>query len=71
MPAADPAKTAEHEKALKEYMEKNVQPHLTEALIEICKVMPDDPVEYLAQTMFEKADEIDAAAAAKKKEEGK
>ena len=31
---------------------KHVIPTLTEGLIETCKVMPDDPVDYLAEFMF-------------------
>lgn len=44
---------------LRDYMSENVTPVLTEALIEICKVMPDDPVDYLAEYLFTKCDELD------------
>ena len=34
-------------------------PHLTEGLIDLCKDIPDDPVDYLANFLLKKADEID------------
>jgi adenylate kinase len=37
---------------LRAYLMKHVIPTLTEGLIETCKVMPDDPVDYLAEFMF-------------------
>lgn len=37
----------------------NVVPHLTEGLIDLCKDIPDDPVDYLAKFLLKKADEID------------
>ena len=37
----------------------NVVPHLTEGLIDLCKDIPDDPVDYLANFLLKKADEID------------
>jgi hypothetical protein len=37
----------------------NVVPHLTEGLIELCKTIPDDPVDYLSNFLLKKADEID------------
>ena len=36
-----------------------VVPHLTEGLIDLCKEIPDDPVDYLADFLLAKADEID------------
>ena len=51
----------------------NVVPHLTEGLIDLCKDIPEEPIDYLANFLMKKADEIDekiikereAAAAAK------
>lgn len=37
----------------------NVVPHLTEGLIEICKKVPTDPVDHLADFLLRKADLID------------
>jgi len=37
----------------------NVVPHLTEGLIDLCKTIPDDPVDYLSNFLLKKADEID------------
>jgi adenylate kinase len=37
----------------------NVVPHLTEGLIDLCKDIPDDPIDYLANFLLKKADEID------------
>lgn len=53
---------------LQQYLTANVVPTLTEGLGEVCKVMPDDPIEYLAQYLFAHAQDIapqlEAAAAA-------
>jgi Dpy-30 motif len=37
----------------------NVVPHLTEGLIELCKTIPDKPVDYLSEFLLKRADEID------------
>jgi adenylate kinase len=37
---------------LREYLMRHVMPTLAEALIEVCKVRPDDPVDYLAEFLF-------------------
>lgn len=37
----------------------NVVPHLTEGLIDLCKTIPEDPVDYLSNFLLKKADEID------------
>ncbi|XP_036405208.1 adenylate kinase 7-like [Megalops cyprinoides] len=37
---------------LRNYLMKNVMPALTEALVECCKVKPDDPVDFLAEYLF-------------------
>ena len=39
-------------------MVKYVVPAVTEGLVEVCKIMPDDPIDYLAQYLFEKAGEL-------------
>jgi adenylate kinase len=58
---------------IRQYLMDNVVPHLTEGLIDLCKDIPDEPIDYLADFLLKKADEIDekiikereAAAAAK------
>ena len=37
----------------------NVVPFLTEGLIDLCKKVPGEPVDYLADFLLKKADEID------------
>lgn len=37
----------------------NVVPHLTEGLITLCKDIPEDPVDFLAEYLIKRADEID------------
>ena len=44
---------------IRQYLMDNVVPHLTEGLIDLCKDIPDDPVDYLANFLLKKADEID------------
>jgi len=51
---------------LRTYLMDNVIPTLTKGLIEVCKVRPEDPVDYLAEYLFshsseENLDEIHAA----------
>ena len=36
-------------------------PYLTEGLIDVCKKIPEDPVDYLSNFLLKKADEIDEA----------
>lgn len=43
---------------LRDYMQSHVVPTVTEALIEICKVMPDDPVDYMAEYLFSRSEEM-------------
>lgn len=38
---------------LRNYLMKNVMPTLTQGLMECCKVRPDDPVDFLAEYLFE------------------
>jgi len=37
----------------------NVVPHLTEGLIQLCKEVPEDSTEFLANFLFERADLLD------------
>ena len=37
----------------------NVVPHLTEGLIEICKKLPEDAIDHLANFLLERADYLD------------
>lgn len=41
---------------IRQYLMDNVVPHLTEGLIELCKVVPDDPTDYLANFLLDRAD---------------
>lgn len=36
----------------------NVVPILTEGLIEVCKELPEDPVDYLAEYLFKRSLEV-------------
>ena len=48
------------------YLMKNVIPSLTEGLLETCKVMPEDPVDYLAEYLFRVSPAIDVKKQGKK-----
>lgn len=43
---------------LRQYLMLNVVPTLTDGLTEVCKNMPDEPIEYLAQYLFAHAQDI-------------
>eukprot|EP00747_Dinoflagellata_sp_TGD_P161960 gnl/TRDRNA2_/TRDRNA2_179032_c0_seq1.p1 gnl/TRDRNA2_/TRDRNA2_179032_c0~~gnl/TRDRNA2_/TRDRNA2_179032_c0_seq1.p1 ORF type:complete len:751 (-),score=218.05 gnl/TRDRNA2_/TRDRNA2_179032_c0_seq1:158-2410(-) len=43
---------------LRQYLMSNVVPTLSDGLIEVCKVMPDDPIDYLAEYLFQHAQDI-------------
>lgn len=45
---------------IRQYLMDNLVPHLTQGLIELCKKVPQDPVDALADFLLAKADEIDA-----------
>jgi adenylate kinase len=45
---------------LRQYLMINVVPTLTEGLMEVCKVTPDDPIEYLSEYLFAHAQDIQA-----------
>jgi len=49
---------------LRNYLMANVVPTLTEGLMEVCKVMPDDPIEYLSEYLFAHAQDIQEILAA-------
>ena len=51
---------------LRRYLMKNVIPSLTEGLLETCKVMPEDPVDYLAEYLFRVSPAIDVKKQGKK-----
>jgi len=40
----------------------NVVPYLTEGLIKLCKEVPNDPTDYLANFLLTKAEEVDQKA---------
>lgn len=43
---------AERSAPLRAYLAKNIMPSLTKALIETCKIRPDDPVDFIAEFLF-------------------
>ena len=51
---------------LRAYLMKHVIPTLTEGLIETCKVMPEDPVDYLAEFMFRASPAVESKTQAPK-----
>jgi adenylate kinase len=44
---------------LQRYLHANVVPILTAGLLETCAFMPEDPVEYMAEYLFEHANDMD------------
>nr|CAB3220768.1 adenylate kinase 7 [Phallusia mammillata] len=44
---------------LRNYLMKHVMPTLTQGLIQCCQVRPDDPVDYLAEFLFEQNPQVD------------
>ena len=44
---------------IRQYLMDNLVPYLTQGLIELCKKVPADPVDNLADFLLKKADEID------------
>merc|ERR1712136_135208 len=43
---------------LRQYLMINVVPRVSEGLSEVCKVMPEDPIEYLAEYLFAHSREV-------------
>ena len=48
-----------------------VVPHLTEGLIKVCKEVPQDPTEFLANFLLQRADQLDDELMRKRDEEMK
>ena len=44
---------------IRQYLMDKVVPHLTEGLINLCKDVPDDPTDFLANFLLKRADEMD------------
>ncbi len=44
---------------IRQYLMDKVVPHLTEGLINLCKDVPDDPTDFLANFLLKRADEIE------------
>jgi uncharacterized protein (DUF2384 family) len=44
---------------IRQYLMDNLVPYLTQGLIDLCKKVPADPVDNLADFLLKKADEID------------
>ena len=45
----------------REFLMKNVIPFLTEGMVEVCKVVPIDPIDYLAEYIFKKSNNLKTA----------
>lgn len=43
---------------MRQFLMKCVIPVLTEGMIEVCRVVPTDPVDYLADYIFKKSNEV-------------
>ena len=54
---------------IRQYLMDNVVPHLTEGLINLCKAVPEDPTDFLANFLNERADFIDEEMIKKRDEE--
>lgn len=59
----------ERSQPIRQYLMDNVVPHLTEGLIELCKKVPEDSIDHLANFLLERADQIDEAYIKKREEE--
>jgi len=42
---------------LREYLMRNLVPSLSDGMINVCRVAPIDPVDYLAEYMFKKSND--------------
>lgn len=49
----------------------NVVPHLTEGLIKLCKDVPKDPTDFLANFLLDRADLLDEQYIKEKEEEAR
>jgi adenylate kinase len=56
---------------IRQYLMDNVVPYLTEGLIDLCKRVPENPTDYLANFLLEKADLIDEKFIKDREEEAK
>ena len=54
---------------IRQYLMDNVVPHLTEGLIDLCKRVPEDPIDYLSNFLLERADALDEAILKQREEE--
>ena len=43
---------------IRQYLMDNLVPYLTEGLIEVCKLQPEDPVDSLAEYLFKRSLEV-------------
>jgi len=43
---------------LRNYLLDNVVPILSQGILEVCQKLPDDPVDYLAEFLFEKSMQV-------------
>lgn len=48
----------EKSQILRQYISENVVPLLTQGILEVCQKLPDDPVDYLAEFLFEKSMQV-------------
>ena len=56
---------------IRQYLMDNVVPHLTEGLINLCKDVPDDPTDFLANFLLDRADKLDEDHIKQKEEEAR
>ena len=56
---------------IRQYLMDNVVPHLTEGLINLCKDVPDDPTDFLANFLLYRADKLDEDHIKQKEEEAR
>ena len=47
-------------KPLRAYLMETVIPALTEGMLEVVKVQPEDPIDYLADFLFKKGQSLEA-----------
>jgi hypothetical protein len=54
---------------IRQYLMDHVVPYLTEGLIKLCKEVPQDPTDYLANFLLNKADDMDQELIRQREEE--